>query len=113
MVLTWGAVRRRLGQAEVDDARRRLAIELDYQNVGRLQVAMHDGFLMCVLYSFTHLNEKVEPLANRELLLIAVFRDRQARHVLHGKVRLAIRSSPRVEYLRYRRMTHASQRLAL
>ena len=54
----------RLGQSEVDDARHRLAIHLNHQNVCRLQIAMDDGLLVRVLHAFAGLNEELKPIAD-------------------------------------------------
>ena len=48
--LVFTLLRDGLGDTEVDNARHRLAIDFNNQNVGRLQIAMHDRFLMRMLH---------------------------------------------------------------
>ena len=50
-------LRNGLGYAEVDDTRHRLAVHFAHQNVGWLQIAMDDGFLVRMLYALADLNE--------------------------------------------------------
>ena len=54
---------RRLGDPEVDDLRHRQSIVEGHHDVGWLDVAMDDAFLVRVLHRATHLNEEPEPLA--------------------------------------------------
>ena len=70
---------------------------------------MNEGLLMCVLNAVAGLDEEFKPLADRELVLIAVFGDRWPRHVLHDEVRLALRCCAGVEHFGNRRMIHDGQ----
>jgi hypothetical protein len=72
-----------------------------------------DGFLMRMLHAFAGLNEEIEPLVDRELLLIATLCNRQSRHVFHHEIRLPLRIGPGVEHLGDGGMVHDRQRLAL
>ena len=103
--------RRRLGESEVDDPRHRLAVHLDDQNVGGLEVTMDDGFLVRVLHALAGLDEQLQPLADLQLLLVAILRDRQARHVLHDEVRLALGRDAGIEHLGDGRVIHDRERL--
>ena len=58
-----------LGEAEVDDARHRLAVYFDDQNIRRLQVAMNDGLLMSMLHAFADFGEKFDSFPNVQFLL--------------------------------------------
>src|SRR5580704_15926552 len=100
---SWG---NRFGDAEVDDAGNRLAIDFSDENVGRLQVTMDDGLLMCVLNAFANLDEERESVANRKFLRIAVFVDGGAVDVLHDEVGLALRSCASVKDFSDRGMVH-------
>ena len=99
--------------AKVDYARGRFAIDFDDENVGRLDVAMNDGLLMRVLYSFADFDEEFQPLPDFELLLIAVVGDGQAGYVLHHKVGLPPVGGASVEDFGDRRVVHDGQRLTL
>ena len=103
----------RFGQSEVDNARHRLAIHFNHQNVRGFQVAMNNCFLMRVLHAFTYFCENKQALARRETLLVAVFGDGQALHILHGKVRLAFGRGTGVENLGDGGVIHHGKRLPL
>src|SRR5579863_5254219 len=100
---SWG---NRFGDAEVDDTGNRLAVDFRDENVGRLQVTMDDGLLMCVLNAFANLDEERETVANRKFLRIAVFVDGGTVDVLHDEVGLALRSRARVKDFGDRGMVH-------
>ena len=78
------------GDSEIDNLGRRPAVHINDQDVGWLQIAVDDGFLMCVLHSFADAHEKVQPFAGAEPVIIAVVGDRNAGHVLHDEVRRAL-----------------------
>ena len=59
------------------------------QDVRRLQVAVDDPLAVGVLHGLADREEQVQPLAGRELLLIAVVDDRDALDQLHDEVRPA------------------------
>ena len=86
--------RQRLGHAEIDNLRRRLAIHLGDQNVRGFQVAVDDGFLVRVLDSFADVHEQFQPVARVEPVIVAVSRDRNTGHVLHDEVRRALGVEP-------------------
>ena len=44
------------------------AVHLDHQDIGRLQIAMNDGFLVRVLHTFAGLDEQFQPLRDVELV---------------------------------------------
>ena len=73
----------RLGNAEVDDLGDRLAVLHHDQDVGRLDVAMNDAFLMRMLKGVTDGNEEFQALAGGEPILVAVLGDGDAVDVLH------------------------------
>ena len=99
------------GDAEVNDAGNRLAIEFSDKDVGRFQVAMDDGFLMGVLNAFADLNEQGEAFTNLELFVVAIAGDGRAVNVLHDEVRLAIGSGAGVENFGDGRMIHHGEGL--
>ena len=89
------------------------AIHFCDQNVRRLQIAMNDRFLVCVLDSFAHLEKQSQALPNPQLLAIAVVGDGKTIHILHHEVRLARRRCACVEDLRDGGMIHDGERLPL
>ena len=56
----------RLGHAEVDHLGHRLAVVQRDQDVGRLDVAMDDAFLMGVLHGLADRNEQFQAFARRQ-----------------------------------------------
>ncbi len=52
----------RLGDAEVDDLGHRTAIHLSDEDVGGLEVAMNDAFLMGVLHGTAHFSKEADAL---------------------------------------------------
>jgi hypothetical protein len=86
---------------------------LDHQDVRRFQISVDDGLLMRVLHPFASLNKEIESLADLELLLVAIFGNRQPGYVLHHKVGLALWRRSGVEYLGDGGMIHDRQRLPL
>ena len=58
----------RLGDAEVDDLGHRLAVVQRDQDVGRLDVAVDDAFLVGVLHRLADRDEQLQPLARRQLV---------------------------------------------
>ena len=101
-----------LGESKVDDSWRRPSVHLDHQNVRRLQIAMDDGFLMSVLHALARLNEKLQALRNGQFVLIAIFGNRQPRHIFHDQVGLPQRGRAGIEYLGDCRMVHNRERLS-
>ena len=78
-----------LGHAEVDDFGHRLAVIESHQHVGRLEIAVDDALLMRMLDRLADGDEEFEPLARREVVLVAVPGDRHAFDEVHDKVRPA------------------------
>ncbi len=62
----------RLGDAEVDDLGNGAVVVQRDQHVGRLDVAMDDSLLVGVLNRLADGDEQLQPLARRELVLVAV-----------------------------------------
>ena len=103
----------RLGHAEVDHLRHRLAVVLRDEHVRRLKIAMDDPLLMRVLHRVTDVHEQFEPILRREAVLVAVLRDRDALDQLHHEVRPAAIRRAGIEHARNIRMIHHRQRLPL
>jgi hypothetical protein len=101
-----------LGDAEVDDARTWLAIDLNDENVGGLEVAVNDGFLVRVLDGFTDLNKEAKTIGKRQFFLVAIASDGKALNVFHDEVGLAAWSGASIENLGNARMIHDGERLA-
>ena len=55
-------------------------------HVGRLDVAMNDALLMGVLDRLADRHEQFQPLARREVVVIAILGDRHALHQLHDEI---------------------------
>ena len=103
----------RLGDAKVDDLGDRFAILLGDQHVGRLEVPVDDPLLMGMLDRLADVDEDPQSLAGRQLVLVAVLRDRDAPHVIHHEVGSAALGRPGVEDLGDVRVVHQRQRLPL
>src|SRR5262245_54745575 len=65
----------------------RLTVLNGHQHVGRLEVPVDDPFLMGVLNRLADRDEQFQPLAGREIGLVAIFRNGHAVDQLHHKVR--------------------------
>ena len=66
----------RLGDAEVDHLDHRDAVVRGDQDVRRLQVAVDDALAVGMLDRLADGQKQIQPLAGRELLLVAVINDR-------------------------------------
>src|ERR1019366_10820574 len=91
-------LRNGFGYAKVDYARHRVAVHFTHQNVGWLQIAMDDGFLVRMLYALADLNEQLQALAQSHPVLVAVRCDGNTGYVFHREVWPALRCGSRVEY---------------
>jgi hypothetical protein len=67
---------RRLGDPKIDDPRHRPAVDLDHQNIGRLEIPMNDRVLVGMLDPLARLEEYLDPFADRQPMAVAIFRDR-------------------------------------
>src|SRR5215472_4719273 len=74
---------------------------------------MNDRLLMRVLHAFTDVHEKFQPFAGGQIVIVAISRNGNADHILHHKVRSALRCRVGVEHLGDGRMVHQGQCLAL
>ena len=83
------------------------------EDVRRLEVAVDDPLLVGVLDRLADRHEQLEPLARRELLLVAVLGDRHALDEFHDEVRPAVVGRAGVEDLGDVRVVHQGQRLPL
>ena len=103
----------RLGHAEVDDLRHRLAVVEGDQHVGRLEVAVDDALLMRVLDRLADGDEQFQPLPRREVVLVAVPGDRHPLDEVHDEVRPAGAGRAGVEHAGDVRVVHQGQGLPL
>ena len=87
----------RLGHAEVDHLGHRLAVVERDHHVGRLDVAVDDPLLVGVLDRLADRHEQLQPLARRQVVVVAVLGDRHAVDQLHDEVRAAGFRGPGVE----------------
>src|SRR3954470_9686903 len=74
---------------------------------------MDDSFLMCVLNRLAHLDEELEPLQSRQLVLIAVLSDLDPPHQFHHEIEPASFGHVRVKNPGDVRVVHHCERLAL
>ena len=95
-----------LGDPEVDDLGRGTIALNRHEDVRRFQVPMNDALLVRVLHTFANIDEKLQPLANRETLVVAVLRNRLATHELHREIRTPQVRRACVEDLRDGGMIH-------
>ncbi len=72
---------------------------------------MDDPFAVSVLHRLAHRQEQVEPVAGRELPLIAVLDNRDSPHQLHHEVRPAALGRAGIEHLGDVAVVHQGQRL--
>ena len=103
----------RLREAEVDDVRQRLAGLLVDEHVARLEVAMHDTALMRVMDRAAHRDEQRHARVDRQSMLVAIGRQRQAVEVVHREERAAVLGAARFEDARDAGMIELRQHLAL
>ena len=98
-----------LGDAEVEQLDPAIAID---QQVGRLEVAMHDQVAMRVTHRIQHLQEQHRALAQAEGVRIAPAVDRHAVDPFHHEVRLAVLADATVQQDRDVGMLQPRQDLA-
>ena len=103
----------RLGYAEVDDLRHRSSVLFMHQNVRRLQVAMKDAFLMCMMNRLADGDHEVQPFGTGELPGLAERGERQTRDQFHHKPGTVIRQCSGVQNRSDVRVVHSRQRLTL
>ena len=106
-------VLRGLGDAGVDHLGHGAAVDGRDENVRGLDVAVDDALLVRVLDRVTDGNEKLEPLAGRELVFVAVFRDGLPLDQFHDEVRAARLGAAAIEHAGDVGMIHHGQRLPL
>ena len=103
----------RFGDSKIDDFRNECLFMLLHQDVGRLEIAVNDSFLMGMLHSSAHFDEQFDSLANIELLIVAEFGDGQALHKFHDEVRAALFCCAAIQYASDVGMIHHCQGLTL
>jgi hypothetical protein len=103
----------RLGDSQVDDLEDDATALPTHQDVGRRDVAMNHGVVMGVLDPVADPEEQLEALLHAELLLVAIFRDGDALHVLHDEIRTPVGHGSGIEHAGDRGMIHRGQGLTL
>ena len=103
----------RLGNAEIDDLGNGRSFVHGHQHVRRLEIAMDDPLLMCVLNRLANFDEQLQAIPRRQVATIAVFGDRNALDQLHDEERPSVFCRAGVEYASDLRMVHQRQRLPL
>src|SRR5215471_2841243 len=71
---------------EINDLGHRHAVVGGDQDVGGLEVAMNDAFLMRMLHRVADLDKQLQPFLGGEIMLIAVLGDLYPPHQLHHEV---------------------------
>ena len=102
-----------LGDAEVDDLRHGPPVHLGDEDVGRLQVAMDDAFLMGVVDAEADFFEERDALAQRCLVPGAVTGDGHALDELHHKVGPPVWRHARLQHGGDAGIPHGGQGLTL
>ena len=102
-----------LGDAKVDDLRRRSSVLLDDHDIARLEVAVDDAVLMRVMHRAADRREEFQPRCDRQLALVARHAQRLAAQQLHCEKRTPICRRAAVEYLGDIRMIHPREHLLL
>jgi hypothetical protein len=90
-----------------------LAAVVAHQHVARLEVAMHDAFLVRVLHRPAHLTHQQDAVLQGQLLLLAELVEWYTLHQLHREVRLPAFRRAAVVDLGDALVVHHRQRLAL
>src|ERR1022692_249425 len=101
-----------LGDAEVDHFRQRLAIHQFDQHIRWLDIPMDHASLMSVVDGVTYLAKEFQTLPRAQTMAVAIFRNGNTAHVLHGEIRHAALSRAGIQHARDIRMVHHLQRLA-
>ena len=86
MVSLVSVLLRRFGDTEVDHFWNWHTVLHGNQDIRRFEVAMDDALLMRVLHGLADLDKQLQPIRRRELMLIAVSRDRLTANQFHNKV---------------------------
>jgi len=101
-----------LGDAEVDDLGRRLAVAHGDEHVGGLEVAVDDALLVRVLHRVADLHEEPEAFDCAQALAVAVLGDGHAGDVLHDEERAPFGRGAGVEDAGHAGVVHHGEGLA-
>ena len=99
--------------AEIDHFHDGLVVVQRDHDVGRLEIAMDDPFLVRVLHRPADIDKQLQTLARREHLLVTVIRDGHSAHQLHDEIRSARLRCPGIQHLRDMGVIHQGQYLPL
>ena len=103
----------RFRDAKVNHLGHRFAILERDQDVRRFDIAVDNALLVRVLQGMADLDEEVEPLLGREMILVAVVGDLDPPHQFHDEVGPAGVGRARIQNPGDIRMVHEGQRLPL
>src|SRR5206468_4042768 len=78
-----------LGDAEVDHLYDRRAVVQRYQDITRFDVPVNYALLVGVLHGPADVQEQFQPVVDRQVVLVAEVRDRNAADQLHDEIRSA------------------------
>ena len=103
----------RFGDAKINHLGDGHSVTQRDQDIGGLDIAVNEAFLVRVLNGVADLDEEIQPLACGKLLLIAIVGDLYAPHQFHHEIWPASVSRARIEHFGNVRMIHQRQGLAL
>ena len=101
------------GDAEVDDLRPKPAVTFLEQDVGRLQVTVHDALRVRMLHGIADARQQRDAALERQAQVVRGLVERPARHELHRHERDPTRQHARIEHGGDAGMAHRGQRLRL
>ena len=78
------------GDAEVDDLRTQSPVDVGDEYVARLEVAVHDGALVCVLYRVTHHHAQFDARTQVELASVACGASRSLNLIIRPRAKVLI-----------------------
>ena len=101
----------RAGDTEVDDLRRRHAVHLADQHIGRLEITVDHALLVGVVHCSTDADEELDALADAERALVAVTCERRSLDEVHREKRPPVAGGTGIEHAGKARVVHPRQHL--
>ena len=101
-----------LGYAEIDNLGQGFVVLRRYQNVGRLQIAVNDSFLVGVMQRAAYLDEEIDAGPDSKAVLVGEFEDLNPFHQFHDQERTSSIGGTCVQHFGDVRVIHHRQHLA-